>query len=857
MRDISAGPARQGSQASPLRYLPATLLAGVGLTFLLHNPSVSRWARPHFYAAFLNGKGAPAPSRKVAIVTVGNPDGDPSESWRAPELSRVVLALERLRPAAIALDLPRGLPLSVGADSLAGAPPLEPVALSHGFKNFRSWTLPETPVAPYPPLLTRSLYPLLDGSVPGLSLPMGEGLELPDSLLDWPGTSTGFSGPLESERLYSVPAFARLGRGVSASLGVEAVRLALGIPADRIGHVEGVGVVFDNGHILPLDKRGEILLRFHASGDIPVIPAWRILEGRLGPEEIIGKVLFLGPAPGQLPLIRTVAGGLSETEVWATAAANLLEGNLISMPTWGGVLAKTLGLAFSALLILSLFAQSGGMGSFGLAILLAGLYPAVSYWLFLAYSWWLPPEIPFLMVIVTYLPFGLTRLSLRRTLPPVPAFAPFQPHSAPVARTPAPAPVVALPPSPVTPSPAPAHSTPALAAPAPAAPAPAPWAHAVPATPPSAAVQAMMAGPAPSETTPPPVAAARAPQPAPVPQSKALRPPPPRERLGHIPPVAPAPVPENPPRSAEPPKSPIPSAQGQHTGTISDEIERDAKGGLIRVGKYRIVRKMGFGSGGDVFEGFDTHMGRKVAIKTITKDAAAHFDRALERFAVEAKAAGSLNHPHINIIYDFGRVGDVSYMVLEFLDGITLSQWMRTHPVPRPAEVAPWLQQMCSALDYAHAHKVVHRDLKPSNLMVVNEGATLKLLDFGIAKLEDIGLTQTGMTVGTPSYMSPEQLTGSNVGPASDQYGLAVVIYQLLTYKLPYVGTKIPELCNRILKNEIIPITLSNPALGVAFWEALRKAMAKAPEERYPNCAALYQALEATFADDLPVSPLA
>jgi serine/threonine-protein kinase len=242
-------------------------------------------------------------------------------------------------------------------------------------------------------------------------------------------------------------------------------------------------------------------------------------------------------------------------------------------------------------------------------------------------------------------------------------------------------------------------------------------------------------------------------------------------------------------------------------------------------------------------------MGRKVAIKTITKEAAAHFDRAAERFVIEAKAAGSLNHPCINTIYDFGTVRDVSYMVLEFLDGLTLSQWMRQNPIPPPRSVAPWIQQICSALDYAHSQKVIHRDLKPANLMVVNDGATIKLLDFGIAKLEDVGLTQTGMTVGTPSYMSPEQLTGSKVAAASDQYGLAVVLYQLFTYKLPYQGTRIPELCNRILKNEIIPITEANPALGKPFWEALRKALAKAPEDRYPSCTALFHALEAALPD--------
>jgi serine/threonine-protein kinase len=266
------------------------------------------------------------------------------------------------------------------------------------------------------------------------------------------------------------------------------------------------------------------------------------------------------------------------------------------------------------------------------------------------------------------------------------------------------------------------------------------------------------------------------------------------------------------------------------------------------VGKYRIVRKMGFGSAGDVFEGFDTQMGRKVAIKTITRFATSRFDRADERFVLEARAAGSLNHPCINTIYDFGAIRDVSYMVLEFLDGVTLSQWMRSHPQPpHPRSVAHWMRQIASALDYAHSHKIIHRDLKPANLMVVDGGATLKLLDFGIAKVEDMGLTATGMTVGTPSYMSPEQLAGQKVGPASDQYAFAVVLYQLLTYRLPYVGTKIPELCNRILKNEIVPLGDVNPALGGAFWEALRKAMEKNAEDRYPDCAALYSALAETM----------
>ncbi len=299
--------------------------------------------------------------------------------------------------------------------------------------------------------------------------------------------------------------------------------------------------------------------------------------------------------------------------------------------------------------------------------------------------------------------------------------------------------------------------------------------------------------------------------------------------LGH-----PTPIPNDPPKPSKP--------------VVQDpNMERDAQGGLLRIGKYRIIRKMGSGAAGDVFEGIDTQMSRRVAIKAMTRGAQLHFDHAHERFVIEAKAAGSLNHPNINTIYDFGTISNVSFMVLEYLDGLTLSQWMRTHTPPLPFEIGEWIRQICSALDYAHEHRVIHRDLKPSNLMVVDQDQTIKLLDFGVAKLEDVMLTQAGMTVGTPSYMSPEQLQGEKVSASSDQYALAVVIYQLLSYRLPYVGTRIPEICNRILKHELVPLTEANAALPGAYWKVLEVALSKAPEERYPNCTALFESLESVW----------
>jgi tRNA A-37 threonylcarbamoyl transferase component Bud32 len=294
---------------------------------------------------------------------------------------------------------------------------------------------------------------------------------------------------------------------------------------------------------------------------------------------------------------------------------------------------------------------------------------------------------------------------------------------------------------------------------------------------------------------------------------------------------------------------PLPTARLRAGPEPHPDIERDAQGGLVRLGKYRIARKMGAGSAGDVFEGLDTQMSRRVAIKTMTRGAALHFDHALERFMVEAKAAGSLNHPNINTIYDSGSYRDVSFMVLEYLDGVTLSQWMRSHAPqpPAPPMVGEWVRQIAAALDYAHGHRVIHRDLKPSNLMVVDQGRTIKLLDFGVAKVEDVMLTQAGMTVGTPSYMSPEQLQGEKVSPASDQYSFAVVLYQLFSYRLPYHGSRIPEICGHILKNELIPLTEANPALPQGYWTMLRRALRRDPGERYPSCTALYLALESVW----------
>ena len=870
MRDSTAGKAAAKGSPSPLRYIPATLVSGFCLAFLLFSPGVSDWSRPWFYGLFLKGKGAPPPTRSVAVVSV-DPESGPLTRESAARLAKSIL---NLHPSVLAVNLPAALSSASESTSGSGAldaaqdeaqeqgkagesmPTQGSVVLAHGFRAFKPWAFSEAAVKPYPSLLSRSLYPLLDGPGQGLDLPMGEGMEISDSLLKWPSPSTGFSWPLGRDKVYAVPAFARLGRGVVASMAVEAVRRALGIPAEKVGYLDGVGILLNAGHVLPMDGRGLMFLRFHGPGGIPRIPASRLLDGTADKESIKGKIVFLDAVDPGTPGIATVAGYRSATEIWADAAADAADNMAVTAPAWGGILSVTLGIVFSAVIILAMLLDFGGGAATLMAMLLAVLYPIVAFIVFLKSSWWLPPELPPLMVAAVFFPFAAARLLFPHSrasspaIPPAPAYDPMLASVALSQNGGGARPAGSLPPGqPVTP----ARGIPLVAGQSVTP------ARGIPLTAP--VQQAQQAQLQPQQFQQP-----QAPRPRPQAPKERQAAPEARFSDPRDPPLVASPGPaydpgqapaqrdaaslQTAPRHAHPNPQPAPAQTPAvaHTGTISDDIERDAKGGLVRVGKYRIVRKMGFGSAGDVFEGFDTHMGRKVAIKTITKNAAAHFDRASERFVLEAKAAGSLNHPCINTVYDFGTIREVSYMVLEYLDGITLSQWMRNHPSPpTPGNVAHWLQQISSALDYAHSHKVIHRDLKPSNLMVVNNGATIKLLDFGIAKMEDVGLTQTGMTVGTPSYMSPEQLSGIKVNPASDQYGLAVVIYQLLTYKLPYIGTKIPELCNRILKNDLVPITEANPVLGGAFWDALRKALAKTPEERYGSCTEMYQALEAAF----------
>jgi len=268
-----------------------------------------------------------------------------------------------------------------------------------------------------------------------------------------------------------------------------------------------------------------------------------------------------------------------------------------------------------------------------------------------------------------------------------------------------------------------------------------------------------------------------------------------------------------------------------------DRIERNARGEYIQIGRFVQLEPLGQGGMCTVFKAYDPKMERAVAIKILRADKT-HSNVNEARFLREARVAGALHHANINTLFEYGRAEDLWYLVLEFIEGQTLSQWIRENPGTRPANLAPWVTQIASALDLAHTHQVVHRDVKPSNFMIQKQGGSIKLMDFGVARTPDMTLTQAGTTVGTPNYMSPEQLQGSRVGPASDQYSLGVVVYQMLTQRVPFHGEGLTALCNNILKGSATPLSTLRPDLPKELCEAVHKAFAVKPEDRFPHCSA-------------------
>jgi serine/threonine protein kinase len=264
------------------------------------------------------------------------------------------------------------------------------------------------------------------------------------------------------------------------------------------------------------------------------------------------------------------------------------------------------------------------------------------------------------------------------------------------------------------------------------------------------------------------------------------------------------------------------------------------------IGPYHIIRELGRGAMGVVYLGYDSDIERPVAIKTIQVDADEPQAEALrEALGRDARAAGRLSHPGIVTIFQMGREQDSVFVVMEYVDGPTLAEWARTAP-HSPAEIVALLRKVADALDYAHSVPIVHRDIKPANILVARNGQP-KITDFGLAKLATSASSRSGHLVGTPRYISPEQIRGAQVDGRSDQFSLAVMSYELLTGQVPFAAATYEALLYQILSLQPAPAHLVNPRLSPAVSQVLARALSKDPGQRYSTCLEFLSALEAAM----------
>lgn len=287
---------------------------------------------------------------------------------------------------------------------------------------------------------------------------------------------------------------------------------------------------------------------------------------------------------------------------------------------------------------------------------------------------------------------------------------------------------------------------------------------------------------------------------------------------------------------------------GKSAGTTPTGTVILGSTGLARptLGRYEVERELGRGAMGAVYLGRDPRIGRTVAIKTVALSQEfepEQLEAVRERFFREAETAGRLAHPNIVTIYDVGEEQDLAYMAMDYLKGQNLAAFCRSDSLLPVDEVIAIAIQVAEALDYAHSRNVVHRDIKPANIVYDREEGTVKVTDFGVACLTDASKTRTGTVLGSPSYMSPEQVAGRKVDGRTDLFSLGVTLFQLLTGELPFKGDSLASIMYQIANEKPADVRRQRKDLPPCMGRIVSKSLQKEPERRYQTGADMAAAL--------------
>ncbi|MEQ9410150.1 MAG: serine/threonine-protein kinase [Fuerstiella sp.] len=265
------------------------------------------------------------------------------------------------------------------------------------------------------------------------------------------------------------------------------------------------------------------------------------------------------------------------------------------------------------------------------------------------------------------------------------------------------------------------------------------------------------------------------------------------------------------------------------------------------LGDFRLLRRLGVGGMAEVYLAEQTSLKRSVAVKILQEDAVSGKTSLLKRFEQEARAAGGLSHPNIVQVYMIGREGDLHYIVQEYVQGQNLSQWFKRHGPPDFLTGVKWMKQVAAALRAASDAGIVHRDIKPENIMLTRDNDA-KVTDFGLAQLnettEKMNLTQAGTTLGTPWYMSPEQIQGEKLDHRSDQYSFGVTCYHMFAGQPPFPGKNSVSVAVQHLKEEPKPLSHYRRDLPEVLCQVIHRMMAKNPEARFASAEELLQVIE-------------